>query len=194
MIVPRRDPSEADPLLEPAVVPDLRRGVADPDADALRGLLAPEARLDPEDLPAPEDLVEPVDFLAVEPALRLARVPLDAAAVRVRGLLERELPDGLLAVARDGLLALALDGLLALRLDGLLALALDGLLALALDGLLALALDGLLALPRVAAADLREPPPVVALPVAVFLRVCLRESLVVATRSPLSGLMTPYPV
>ena len=74
--------------------------------------LEPDARLEAEERLAlePDDPFERVDFLADEPTLRLARVPLDAAAARVWLPLERELrdelPDFLLASLRALLVAL----------------------------------------------------------------------------------------
>jgi hypothetical protein len=132
-ILCRSESLDDDPLVEVAVVPDARRDAAVPRDDPPRVLLAPEDRLDPDDLLVPEyrlvpeDRLEPDDLLvpedrlepegrleradlfAVEPAPRLADVPLEAAAALVCPLLERLLRGDaldLLALPRDVVAAL----------------------------------------------------------------------------------------
>ena len=87
-------------MLGAGVLPEVLRERWLPRADAFRGrpppdvlpepderlelddLLEPDARLDPDERFDADARFDRVDLLAVDPALRLARVPLAAAAVR----------------------------------------------------------------------------------------------------------------
>jgi hypothetical protein len=173
-------------LVEAAFVPDGRRDAAVPREDPPRVLLAPEDLPDPDDLlagadlldpddgPGPEARVERVAFLTAEPALRLARGLLEAAAARSCPAPERLLRGD--ALDADALDADALDVLPAPPREVVAALR-------------------VLAVPRevVAALGVLALAPLAWLP-AVFRLVCFRELFVVATGPPFQGLDTRYPL
>jgi hypothetical protein len=146
-------------------------GVRDPPAlardDARRVWAAPERLLDADDRLASG---ERDDVFAFAPARRLACVPVDAAAVRVRPLLEPEPRD-----APPALLLAPAAAAVAARLEPPLPLPRD------VAG--PLREVPLLPLPRDVAGPLREVPPLPDLRAAAapFPAVCLREFLVVAT-------------